>query len=762
MDDNSLHILLVEDNPTDVLLLEEALDEAGTSEFALICARRLDEALALLRNQSFDLVLLDLGLPDSQGLETFARMQREHPAIPILILSGLDDEKLAVRAVKDGAQDFLVKGRINSTMLSRTIRYAIERKRSEQSLKASEVGYRRLFETTQDGIFILDADTGQITDANPFLEKLLGYTLSELIGKRLWEIAPFRDKKANQAAFATLQKIGYISYSDLPLATKSGQFIDVEFVSNIYMVGDREVIQCNVRDITKRKLTEAVLEAERAHRQRLEAETERIFDLSLDNLCIAGFDGFFKRLNPAWERSLGYSREELMARPYRDFVHPDDLEKTESEAGKHPEGHNSENFENRYRCKDGSYKWLAWRVTAVPEEQLVYAVARDITESKKIGQALAATMIQLERSNSDLQHFASIASHDLQEPLRAIQAFGERLQTRYGTGLSEEAHDYLTRMQNAAARMRSLIQDLLAYSRVTTKTRPFTPVDLSATTEAILSDLTIRLEETQGGVEIGDLPTIAADAMQMRQLFQNLIANALKFHREGEPPLVRVYTQQPAQQECSDGKELVHIVVEDNGIGFDEKFAERIFAPFERLHTQSKYSGTGIGLAICRKIAQRHGGNIAVTSVPGQGSKFLVKLPLQQREPESTLKSAVGLMHVLLVDDVEDTRQLFDIAFVSAGHHASTASSGAEALELVATHRFDAVVLDIEMPNMDGWTVLEAIRQLPFGKQVPVILFSAHHDLDMEERAKEAGAYALLRKPLLPKYVIAMTESARR
>jgi len=761
MDDSSLRILLVEDNLTDVLLLEEALGEAVMSQFALTCARRLDEALALLHDQRFDVVLSDLGLPDSQGLETFARMQREHPAMPILILSGLEDEELAVRAVKDGAQDFLVKGKINSTMLSRTIRYAIERKRSEQKLMTSELSYRRLFETTQDGIFILDAETGQITDANPFLEKLLGYTLCEFIGKRLWEIAPFRDKKANQAAFATLKKTGYISYSDLPLAPKSGQFIDVEFVSNIYTVSDRQVIQCNIRDITKRKLAEAALHAEMAHRQRLEAESERIFDLSLDMLCVAGFDGFFKRLNPAWERSLGYSREELMARPFLDFVHPDDAEDTAAEAAKHPEGRNTDAFENRFRCKDGSYKWLAWRVKTVLEEHLVYAVARDITESKKTGQALAATMIQLKRSNSDLQHFASIASHDLQEPLRAIQAFSDRLQTKHGEGLSGEAHDYLTRIQNAASRMRSLIQDLLAYSRVTTKTRPFTPVDLAATAGAILSDLAIRLEETQGRVEIGGLPTIAADAMQMRQLFQNLIANALKFHRDDEPPLVRIYTQRPQKAHAQE-KQMVQIVVEDNGIGFDEKFAERIFAPFERLHTQSKYSGTGIGLAICRKIAERHGGGISVTSVPGQGSKFLIELALRQMEVESGSNSAADSMHVLLVDDIQDTRELFDIAFVSAGHRTATASSGAQALELIAKHRFDAVVLDIEMPHMNGWEVLEVIQQLPLGEQVPVILFSAYDDLGMEERAKAAGAYALLRKPLLPKYLIAMTESARK
>ncbi len=384
----------------------------------------------------------------------------------------------------------------------------------------------------------------------------------------------------------------------------------------------------------------ATLQEAIVHRQRLESEAEHVFDLSLDKLCVAGFDGYFKRLNPAWEKALGYSREELMSRPYLDFVHPDDRGETVSETQQQAAGQNTELFENRFRCKNGSYRWLAWRARVVPEEQLVYASARDITENKRAQQNLRATMLQLERSNGELQNFASIASHDLQEPLRAIQAFGDRLQTRHSAELSEEARDYLTRMQNAANRMRSLIQDLLEYSRITTRVRPFTPVDLTTTIQGVMSDLTVRLEESGGHVEIGELPAIEADATQMRQLFQNLIGNALKFHRAGVPPLVKIYLQAEAPNSGGpkDGEEhVVRIIVEDNGIGFDEKFVDRIFTPFERLHNQRDYSGTGIGLAICRKIAERHGGSLSAKSVQGQGSKFLIVLPI--RQAETTLES---------------------------------------------------------------------------------------------------------------------------
>ncbi len=295
MHEQSLHILLVEDNPTDVLLLTETLEEVRTEKFVFTHAIRLDKALQQLHDNRFDVVLLDLGLPDSQGLDTFARMQREHPELPILILSGLDDDALAMRAVQDGAQDFLVKGKINGGVLARTIRYAIERKRTEQTLISSEISYRRLFETAQDGIFILDADTRQITDANPYLQKLLGYTTTDFIGKRLWEIAPFRDKTANKAAFLTLQQEDFIRYDDLSLLTRDGKQVDVEFISNIYKVGSRRVIQCNIRDISERKQAEAA-------KQELQRFLQSTLDALASHIAVLDEEGTIVAVNKAWQQ----------------------------------------------------------------------------------------------------------------------------------------------------------------------------------------------------------------------------------------------------------------------------------------------------------------------------------------------------------------------------------------------------------------------------------------------------------------------------
>lgn len=254
---------------------------------------------------------------------------------------------------------------------------------------------------------------------------------------------------------------------------------------------------------------------------------------------------------------------------------------------------------------------------------------RDATEAQ-----LRAYAERLEQNNRDLQEFAYVASHDLQEPLRKILAFGDRLERLHGDELTPEGLDYLQRMLSASRRMQALIQGLLTYSRVTTRGRPFTQVDMNKVVHEVLEDLETVIEETGGEVEVGYLPTVEADPLQMRQLLQNLIANGLKFHRPGVPPRVRVEGRRRTIQENGQPREVTEIVVSDNGIGFDEKYLDRIFQPFQRLHGRTEYPGTGMGLAICRKIVERHNGTIHVRSQPGQGTTFTVQIPMITRPKE--------------------------------------------------------------------------------------------------------------------------------
>ena len=298
--------------------------------------------------------------------------------------------------------------------------------------------------------------------------------------------------------------------------------------------------------------------------------------------------------------------------------------------------------------KDGAAFPVEYVRTSIMEkDRLVGAVVifKDITERKRTEGALAGKAAELARSNAELEQFAYVASHDLQEPLRKIQAFGDRLKTKCDTVNLQEGRDYLERMQNAAARMQTLINDLLTFSRVISASQPFVQVDLGAVTKEVLTDLEVRIEQTKAKVELGPLPTIDADPLQMRQLLQNLIGNALKFQAPGAQPVIKIQAQihkDPlGSADGEPGQDLCELTIQDNGIGFEEKYLDKIFAVFQRLHGRNEFEGTGVGLAVCRRITDRHGGTINARSKPGEGATFIVTLPVRQKKKESTSDTPV-------------------------------------------------------------------------------------------------------------------------
>ncbi len=232
---------------------------------------------------------------------------------------------------------------------------------------------------------------------------------------------------------------------------------------------------------------------------------------------------------------------------------------------------------------------------------------------------------ELERSTEELTDFAYIASHDLQEPLRKIIAFGDRLAGKFGSVLNDTGRDYIDRMQKSAVRMKGLIDSLLHFSRVTTHSTPFEEIDLNEVISEVLSDLEVQIERTKGRVEVDSLPKIEGEKFQMHQLFQNLISNGLKYHSNENVPVIKI-------KYAGFDNDLEEIYIEDNGKGFDEKHLDRIFRPFERLHGHSEYGGTGMGLAICHKIVSHHKGKITAKSQPNKGSTFIVRLPSKQKK----------------------------------------------------------------------------------------------------------------------------------
>lgn len=382
----------------------------------------------------------------------------------------------------------------------------------------------------------------------------------------------------------------------------------------------------------------------------VEARKHAILETSLDPIITINAAGEITEFNRAAEQVFGYSRHEVLGRTPSELLFPPaDTARQQDRIERYLQSGEGSQLGRRMeitaRRASGELFPAEMTMTLSQEhgEPVLTFFVRDISERKRAEEEQARYAAELERSNKELEQFAYIASHDLQEPLRKIRTFGDRLLMKCGEQLDATGRECLARMQDAAERMQRLIEGLLTLSRVTTQGQEFVPVNLEEVVREVVRDLEAQIEKVQGRVEIGHLPIIQADPLQMRQLFQNLIANALKFHRPDQPPLVRVwgrYLRDRTQRAAgpSETEEFCRIVVEDNGIGFEEKYAERIFQMFQRLYPRDVYEGTGVGLAICRKIVQRHGGTITAQSTPGKGSTFICLLPVFHRSKKEKEK----------------------------------------------------------------------------------------------------------------------------
>jgi PAS domain S-box-containing protein len=337
----------------------------------------------------------------------------------------------------------------------------------------------------------------------------------------------------------------------------------------------------------------------------------------LNSLIVADPEGRIRTVNRATCALLGYTEQDLVGQPLARIV-----DSPLSEGGEYREQHNVEVL---YRTRNGKRLTVLFSSALLRDAkgamQGVVCVAQDLTERNRAEAALRAYAQDLARSNAELEQFAYVASHDLQEPLRMVASYTQLLARRYKGRLDADADEFITFAVDAATRMQRLINDLLAYSRVGTKGKPFETTNLSDVMNHVLASLKLAIEESGARVAIDPLPTLMADPVQMGQLFQNLLGNAIKFRKPDTPLDIRMT--------ASLIREEWFFTFSDNGIGFDPEYAERIFVIFQRLHTSSEYPGTGIGLAICKKIVERHGGRIWADSKPGQGAVFSFTLPLE-------------------------------------------------------------------------------------------------------------------------------------
>lgn len=364
--------------------------------------------------------------------------------------------------------------------------------------------------------------------------------------------------------------------------------------------------------------------------QKLQRQYELILNAAGEGICGVDPEGRITFVNPTAARLMGLEVEKMVGLKEAELFAAMPLDpaapSAEISSGKPVEVLLT-------RADKSTFTAEFMRSQILENDRVVGGVVllKDVTERREAAEALEHKAEELARSNAELEQFAFVASHDLQEPLRKIRAFGDRLNMKCAAVLPADGADYLARMQNAAARMQTLIADLLTFSRVISRTEPFVEVDLAQVTREVLSDLEVRVEKVGATVTVGELPKIQADPMQMRQLLQNLIGNALKFQSPGVKPQVQIAARQiQLSDEYSSGAEaMCELTVQDNGIGFDEKYLEKIFAVFQRLHNRQEYEGTGIGLAVCRRIVDRHGGSITARSKPGAGATFVVQLPVK-------------------------------------------------------------------------------------------------------------------------------------
>ncbi|SHK36742.1 PAS domain-containing sensor histidine kinase [Rhodothermus profundi] len=493
-----------------------------------------------------------------------------------------------------------------------------EMHRTREALEASRRLLTRILSCSLEGIMVLRPvyhPDGDVIDfvwllANPRAHALLQQ--SDLDGRRLRETLPEEILPGFFEACVRVVQRGEPFQQTFRLA-QTRQPIWLEMTATRLDEGVAVIF----RDVTKARAAEEKLR-----------ERERLFRLLAENMTdlVALHDaaGRFVYVSPSATRIVGYAPEELIGQQPEQFWHPEDRGRFRSLVAQLAEDDQPAVLVYRFRHKQGGYRWLETHVrvirNAAGQPEQLQSSSRDVTDRVQ-------TEETLQQRNRELQEFAYIASHDLQEPLRKVRAFAELLKEEYASLLDDEGRYYVDRMQDAATRMSQLIEDLLTWSRITTRARPFERVDLHAVLQQVLADLEVRIAETGAQVHVeGHWPVVEADPTQMRQLLQNLIGNALKFHHPNRPPEVWLRSR----LEDAPSGTLCVIEVQDNGIGFDEKYLDRIFSPFQRLHGRGRYAGTGMGLAICRRIVERHHGQLTARSRPDEGATFTVVLPLTQ------------------------------------------------------------------------------------------------------------------------------------
>ncbi|PIK87253.1 histidine kinase [Synechococcus sp. 63AY4M2] len=593
------------------------------------------------------------------------------------------------------------------------VRDVTDRVRSQQAVQESEQKFRALFENAAVAILIRHAETGEILEANSQAIAAYGFSsLEELRAFDACEQSPYR--RALRGGEFSLQ-----SYLEQARQQGSARFEwqwqrqdgrvvweDV-FVQPLVLRG----IPCWVFtavDITARKSAEA--------------ELEQFFSVALDLLCIADAQGYFRRLNRAWETTLGYSLQELQSRPFLEWVHPEDVPATQAAMQQLIEEKRLDHFVNRYRTQDGSYRFIEWRASLAGS--LFYAAGRDITLAKLAEEQMKAAKEAAEAASRAKSEFLATISHEIRTPINAILGMTSLL---LDTSLDPQQQDWVQTIRYGGEVLLNLINDILDFSKIESQKLELEeiPFSLPQLVEELLDLMAAQAQskdlELVAWVDPNLPPTLIGDPNRLRQILANLLSNAIKFTPQGEV----VVTVEAGERDPE--KQWVSVQVQDTGIGIPPEKLDRLFKPFSQVDSSisRQFGGTGLGLAISQRLCQLMGGAIGVESQPGQGSTFRFRIPLKRPDqellPTAAPDPSLAGKRVLLVEDNASQRQLLSRLLSAWGMEVTCCALAAEAQAAVRTRPFDLALLDATLPDRDGLT-LAADLQTAQPRLLPLVL----------------------------------------